>query len=267
MTPEEQALLDAVCADPYDNEPRLAYAAWLDKQTPPDPQGLFIRASILCEHKSLSQLYVDAEQYAFLRAEADHSRLRYEYEADWKQSILQIAQDCKLDRGLVAGVTIAADTFLARGAELMRMAPIVHVDFTQAKGLLPKLLACEALAKIRALSLSAQGLTSDDVALLASSDKLKNVWWLDLSLNDIDLDGVRAMAKSPNLGALRHCELSGNPGNVHERAGTEGYTVTNVWFPPEGRDLEEELGPIPWLHYHPATYDDFPPDPCRTPLR
>lgn len=39
----ENALLDAICAAPEIDEPRLAYAAWLEQRG--DPRGEFIRAS------------------------------------------------------------------------------------------------------------------------------------------------------------------------------------------------------------------------------
>jgi hypothetical protein len=179
--------------------------------------------------------------------------------------VLKIAESCELERGLVAGVALSADVFVARGAELLELAPIVHVSLSGVRPVLAQLAGSPALAGVRALSLRGQGLTTEDAETLAACDKLTRLWWLDLSANDIELDGVRALAVSPYLSALEHVELSGNPGNVHERAGTDGYQISGVWFPPEGRDLEEELGPIRWLHYHPATWASFPPDPCGPP--
>ncbi len=265
MTPEERALLDAVIAEPHRDEPRLAYSKWLEQQSPPDLRGEFIRLAVRYARDTLAaQADLKAKQ-ALLEDRARFAELRQDHEGEWQLPVLQIASSCELERGLVASVTLPAETFLARGEELMQLAPIVHVALTAVRGLVPQLAACPALGNVRALSLAGQGLTGRDMAVLGASDKVSKLWWLDLVTNDIDLNGIRAMARAPYFASLRHVELAGNPGDVHERAGTEGYVVSRVWFPPEGRELEEELGYIPWLHYHPATFSNFPPDPCGPP--
>ncbi|HEV7281671.1 MAG TPA: TIGR02996 domain-containing protein [Pirellulaceae bacterium] len=46
-TTEEQPFVDAVCASPSDDAPRLVFADWLDEQG--DPQGEWLRASVAIE--------------------------------------------------------------------------------------------------------------------------------------------------------------------------------------------------------------------------
>src|SRR5438046_2671104 len=47
------ALLELVCAAPFDDALRLAYAAWLESLTPGDPLGEYIRLRIRCTRESL----------------------------------------------------------------------------------------------------------------------------------------------------------------------------------------------------------------------
>src|SRR5438270_1506512 len=53
-------LLDAVCADPDDDGPRLLYADWLDERG--DPRGEFIR--VQCARERLAPAGIDAGRFA-----------------------------------------------------------------------------------------------------------------------------------------------------------------------------------------------------------
>jgi uncharacterized protein (TIGR02996 family) len=253
-----QALLAAVCNAPYDDAPRLAYAAWLDSQTPPEPLGEYIRAAIRVNRESLAN-QPDRQGWKDLcRAQDRFYELQRRHELDWKRPVLAIAAACEFDRGLVASVTVSAERFVLHGGALMDLAPIVHVRLTEARFRIDELASCPHLARVRALSLKNQGLTSKDVASLASSPHVANLWALELDDNAIDVDGVEAMASSQHLASLRHTELAGNPGNVHERAGSDGFAIASSFFPPRGRQLEQRLGYIRWLHY--PTDGTFPPN-------
>jgi uncharacterized protein (TIGR02996 family) len=244
-----QALFDAVCKSPYDDAPRLAYAAWLDARTPPDPKGEFIRLSIRAARESLRDKRDFARWMNLKQALERHAELLALHEYDWKRDVLAIAEECEFDRGLVASASLPADRFIARGADLFALAPIVHVELTDAAGVMQQLANCPLLEKVHALTLRWQQLTSADIAILASSPYMSNLWALDLIGNAIDIQGIETMALSPQMKRLRHTELQGNPGDVHERAGYEFTELVSLSFPPGGERLEARLGRIPWLHY------------------
>lgn len=255
------SLLEAVCNSPYDDAPRLAYAAWLESQTPPDPLGEFMRVAIRCVRESLAD-QPDVTRWSDLnRAQSRYVELLQQHEYEWKRPVLAIAEDCELERGLVAAVRLPAERFMHRGAELFRLAPIVHVELTDVRSVITALAACDLLARVRSLSLAWQRLTSSDIAIFASSPHVSGLWALELVGNDIDIHGIRAMATSPHLKGLRHTELAGNPGDVHERAGWEMDQLVSLSFPPEGEALEAQLGRIPWLHLPSAPASRFSPPP------
>lgn len=245
-----QDLLPAICAAPYDDALREAYADRLSRRSPPDPLGEYIRLSVRLARESAEALAAGP----WLQRMHDHQRvadLAALHEKEWKRPVLAIAEACTLDRGLVAGVRLPAATFLSRADELFALAPIVHVDLTDVRPHLEALVRSDRLRRVRALSIEHQKLTSAEAALLAGSPHLANVWCLELRGNEIDLDGFRALARSPHLKGLRHAELDGNADKVHE-VGAPGES----WFPRSGEILESEFGPIPWLHYS----DPYPPD-------
>ncbi len=264
MTDRER-LLAAVLASPYEDAPRLAYAAWLEGLSPADPQGEFIRLSIRCARQSLGDRLPKQDWLELLDAHERLGDLRARHESEWKRPVLKIASDCQLERGLVASVRLPARTFLDRADELFALAPIVHVDLSDVRPLLLELVRSPHLRRVRALSLEWQGLTSAEIAHFAGSPHLANLWCLELRGNALDLAGLRALAKSPSLAGLRHTELASNLVTAHEEAGVEGSAIASIWFPPDGEQLEAELGRIPWLHYPAAAWSDFPLDPCGPP--
>lgn len=259
------SLLAAVCAAPYEDAPRLAYADALSRQTPPDPLGEYVRLSVRLAAEASGDQLEDEAWLGRMDALERVARLAELHEADWKRPVLAIAERCVIDRGLVAGVRLPAATFLSRADELFALAPIVHVDLTDVRPHLAALASSDRLRRVRALSIENQRLASDDVALLAASPHLVNVWCLELRGNAIDMDGFRAILRSPHLKGLRHAELDDNAAKVHEVASVMGGEVQHSWFPLQGEELEKEFGPIPWLHCQGGTTDGYPPSRYRLP--
>lgn len=264
MTPEEEALLQAVCDAPYDAAPRLAYAAWMETQADRREQGEAIRLAVESAGKSLRTTTNFREKIRLMEI-ADRRRALALRDAAWKAEVLTIADECGLHQGLPASVTLTAEVFLQRAAELFKMAPIVHVKLTDARDHLEALLARPELERIRALDLSSLGLDDDDMITLANATTLKNLWYLDLSDNQITVAGVESLASSDNFPQLTHAVLDNNPGDVHERCGLEA-AIVHVWMPPEGDRVEAVYGRVPWLHFPEACWTEYPPDPCGPPL-
>jgi len=267
MTPQEEALLKAVCDAPFEDAPRLAYASYLRGLRPPDPRGDLIPYAIRCKRKKLDELTDSNERQSLIGARIEMRQLLMAHESEWKAPFLAMVDDCEIERGLVAGIELSAEKLLAHGEELFGMAPIVYVRITDLEDRLPALLQFEPLLRIRALSFERAGLTTDDVIALADCAYLRNVWWLELQHNAIEIEGVRAMALSQHLTGLREVDLAGNPGDAHERAGFEYTMLANVDFPQAGWDLERDVGQrIPWLHYHQIYYTGALPDRFGPPL-
>jgi uncharacterized protein (TIGR02996 family) len=261
-----ESLLAAVCAAPYEDAPRLALAAWLEQQNPPDPQGEYIRLSIRCARESLSDQSDRQRWGSLLDAHDRVAALRAAHEADWKRPILKLATACELERGMVAGVRLSGEAFLKHARQLFDMAPIVYVDLTDVRPVLDALAACDQLRRVRALGTEWQSLTPKEVLVLASSPHIENVWYWGLSGNAIDYDGLRTLATAPRLKTLRHVELESNRVKAHEVADAMGGEINDVWFPPDGEQLETDLGRrVPWLHYPETAWRDYPPSQFAPP--
>lgn len=264
MSPEEEALLLAVRDAPYADAPRLAYADWLLAQAPPRLQGEAIRLAVRTEGKSLATQRGVEQSIAFMEAE-DRLLELAAHEDEWKADVLAIADDCTLYRGLVASVTLRAEVFVRRAAELFALAPIVHVALIEARAHLDAVCRLPEARRIRALTLAGNELTDTDLRDLALVTTLPELWYLDLAGNQIGLAGVTSLACSTGFPALTHVVLDGNPGDVHERCGLE-EAIVHVWMPPEGEQLEATFGRIPWLHFPQACWKVYPPNPCGPPL-
>jgi uncharacterized protein (TIGR02996 family) len=261
-------LLETVCESPYDETARLAYATWLESLTPPDPQGEFIRLALRVSKERLE----DAADAAAWRATRERWQRWYELEqrhgAVWKAPALAIASEAELDLGLVAGVTIPAERFVTRGAELFHLAPIVHVKLIEARAHMVALAKCEHLSRVRSLDVARQGLGDEEILLLARSPGVANLWALDLTGAEMSEDVALAMATSPFLSGLRYVAMSGGPGNPIERVGYDmsGQGVEYAFFSPDGKRFEEQLGRrVEWLHVPESWYGCYPPSRLRQP--
>ena len=137
-------------------------------------------------------------------------------------------------RGFAARVTLDAATFLARAAEIYRLAPITELLLTGVKPVLRDLLASPSLKRIRVLSLSKQKLDDGDLALLAASPNLDNLIFLDISLNPIGYDGLDKLVRSPGLPRLE----------VVSTIGIKDDPATRTSYDVEGGRVDDEIPTI-----------------------
>src|SRR5262245_29511875 len=114
----DEAFLEDVVAHPDDDAPRLIYADWLDdhgRSEADRDQAAFIR--VQCRLARLGE--DDPQREGLLEQEASllrkHRRL---WEADLP------ARGCEFRRGFVAALTLEAELWLARAAELASRAPL-----------------------------------------------------------------------------------------------------------------------------------------------
>lgn len=198
---ERDALLAAILAEPDRDEPRLACAAWLERQG--NPHGEFIR--VQC---ALARLPDTAPDYALWKQREEHLL------ATQRDALLgplaSLPLDVRCERGFIVSATLAADTFLRHADLLFRHAPLREVCLKELHGQMFAVAASAHLQRLERLFLTFNDLQADDIRALAASPYLGNLTTLNLGHNRLGDDGVQALAQSEQLPALRHLWLANN---------------------------------------------------------
>lgn len=246
-------LLSAILAHPDDDALRLAYADDCDARN--DPRGEFIRLQLrasAAEHSGAPTALFRPWEYA-----ADDL-----FKAHGDAWIADLCPPCAAPifvRGFVEHVRLSVRDFLDHGSALLNLAPIRHLDLTDARDLAAQLFASPLLASIRSLNLDRCGLGDAEIAQLASSPHLSNLEWLELMRNDIGMPGVRTLAAAKHVQRLRYVGFFGNRVDPTEEIFTDQGSVVDRALPAEGIALEKEFGHIPWLHLAATNSWDVPP--------
>ncbi len=199
---DEEALLQAVIADPDDDAPRLIYADWLDEHGQGE-RAEFIRVQI-----ALAGMPLNDERRPELRR--IERRLLRRFGERWAHS-LRVPWCHAYSRGFVECVSCSADQFLSGGEALFTLAPIRQLHLTNAHQRAPLMGSCAFLWRSLGLSLRRNWLDDRDVCALANSRVLGRLTSLDLANNRISALGARYLAGSPYLGSLDDLYLKGNP--------------------------------------------------------
>jgi uncharacterized protein (TIGR02996 family) len=268
------ASLSDVIARPWDDEPRLAYAALLEAADPHDARAELIRLQIRLGRESFAREVAPGEdlsaevgrRMSWLMATDRQTELLTEYGRQWSGVIGETVTEYAYDRGFICRVTLPARQFLATGPLLLDEAPIVMVKLTGVAEVAEELFVSPTLRRLPALSLGDNGLTDEDARRIAGIP-FERLWWLDLGFNRIGMPGVEALAASESLRRLVWLGLDYNPADPRETAGVEGMMIQHVVLPPEGQALEAKYGPISWLHFPSESMVNYPPNPCRGPER
>jgi len=170
---------------------------------------------------------------------------------EWTAPISALVEAVHVGRGFVEGVTLPLAAWREQGPELVALAPIVHLKIVGiVHGRVTALASDPLLARIRSLDLDGCQLDDDDLRALVASPHLGQLRWLGLARNEIGRAGHAALAEAtPRLLGLRYVNLALNdsPDPTDEAAIDE---VGNVrWLSrPEGIELEQRYGELPWLH-------------------
>jgi uncharacterized protein (TIGR02996 family) len=248
------ALLDAILADPDDDSPRLVYADWLDERG--NPRGEFIR--VQCELARLPK-------YDTKRApiETREQELLNQHGAEWAQPVASIAREYQFHRGFIDTVSIGGRKLLTHGTKLFQASPLQHVkvfrlgsggsaadlaDFeflTRIRGLtlqgniaatdLRKLVTAPGLKKLQALAL--EFYVSDDALDVLLSGSLPRLEALDLSAGGtLTASHIKSLGKARWAKNLRRLNLRNHReirvGGVQELAAAKnltGLVSLNLW--------------------------------------
>ncbi len=229
---QEQALLQAVLADPDDDAVRLVYADWFEDNGDPD-RAEFIRLQLERAHRPRHDL-------ARWRPGERERALEQAHRAEWLASLLPLIRSASLffERGFPGRAHCEVDAFVGWDESVWRAAPITEVSLTdyyrttgeyrdpeEWEGLMQALVARPELARLRGLSFSESGLRAQEVARLLASPHLKNLRSLTVNYHGLDHGDeiVRVVARLRGPRYLNCLYLMG------ERIGLEGLRDLLVW--------------------------------------
>jgi uncharacterized protein (TIGR02996 family) len=203
MMTHAEAFLQAVRAEPDDDAPRLIFADWLEEQG--DPRGAFIRIqcrlATLPPHDPLAVELRDEE-----RALLD------QHGEEWAAAFRDVADGWRFVRGFVEEATLSADSFLAHGETLFRDEPLRRVRLGLDGNRVSAVAESSLLAHVEALDLSGCGLGSNCVPVLLGSPHLTRLRCLNFADNNLEWQGVQALAQSPAPKQLEELDVSKNFG-------------------------------------------------------
>jgi uncharacterized protein (TIGR02996 family) len=219
---DRDALLAAICAEPEDDTPRLAYADWLDENAASDADSAraeFIR--VQCEEARLegdiNPESVAQRKLLYARAE----KLKNRYGEAWDEELSKTAGLLNIwnwtylfQRGFPTDVAAPAERWIAEGGTFFRVAPItdIHAYQVTPENLVP-LLACPWLRCVRSLSLL--GADSEtpfsDWQALADCPHLHSLQSLTLADGELSRDGGCRLATANPCPQLREFQMTGVP--------------------------------------------------------
>lgn len=254
---EEADLLEATARRPAEDEPRLAYAEWLERRDPGDPLAKFIRGQIAVHSTPRSPVFASSpvseaeyaaeearvaawhEAEAYVKAEEVAARKR------WREKVADF--NLELHRGFPMTLAIQARDFLAHGKDIVTRAPIVHLRLFQIQEVEAAVLFRDpSLSRLWALDLNDLQLGDAEISALSEGPELPDLTWLDLRKNRITLEGWRALARSKRFPTLRWVGIEGNSS---EPAVENGFLLPSGYDEPNAdyAKLLEEFGAVPWF--------------------
>ena len=237
---DEHDLYAAVVADPNDEAPRRALAAYYDGRG--DPRGELIRIQLETAAKeaagTLDGKLIQRER-ALLAA---HGRA-------WAAPLADLVTGYAFHRGAIGEVTLPLDRFLDVAPTLFAAAPIQHLNLTAPRTRWAELLRSPHLARLTSLALERLGLGDEDARALAKAEALRALRYLSLAKNQIGQPGVEALAASPWLASLAVLDLTKNPCDPIPKPGGHDLDgrVTAIDRPALANELVARHGARPWL--------------------
>ena len=256
----ERDYIATIVEQPEDDAVRLAFAQFLRAYDPKRAEFVERQVTrIQRQRESPSSDYDEPDDYEYEWlneniASADTTLAMFVKRNAFSEPIMAY------HRGLVAHVQMDPRLFVDRGARVLEMAPVRHIDFVPLPpGALDSLLACPLLGQLDSIGFVGAGLDDAAVARIADCAHLGGLLSLDLSRNALGLPSFRAIAASPYLqqllvvereqGPALRREITYHPGErrVVSRSGSRMRSRA-IWLSDEGRQLESEFGPLPWLY-------------------
>lgn len=204
MKARERQLLDAVIADPDDDDVRLVYADWIEDEGD-EARGELIQVQIALARDDGARAMDEA---ARKRLEAREAELLRVHEGTWAAPLG--VPGWRFRRGFVDDITLPVSLFLAEGSRVFAAAPIRHVRFASlaTEGL--ALASSPLLARLSSLDLRGGRVGDRGLVELLASPHLGKLAYLRLSMNALHDGAAVAIAGAKSLGSLRHLDLAWN---------------------------------------------------------
>lgn len=229
-----EALAMEVVSRPADEDVREAYAVAVEASDP--ARAELIRLQLVMARCRRTAI----DSYPALLRAGDLIR---EHHERWAQPVAQYVNGYDFLRGFVERVTVDAEWFLESADELYAMAPILHLDLTDAMLVRDELFRSEWLDRIVSISLRSNQLDDAAAVALAASPYLRHLEWLDLSANQIGDTGLEALAASENLPRLGYLRFERNATADPTPQHSDEYDATSA----VAGALQERYGHRAWL--------------------
>jgi|SRR5579883_341891 len=182
---EEEAFLRAICAEPDEDTPRLAFADWLDEHDRPE-RAEFIR--VQCERARRSGHRERRTELLKRSMQLIQQFGRTWFTQDWPDAGENAVTGYTFDRGFVDCVSMSRrelqDADIAR---IVRERPL--------------------LALVHTWNLSQNQIGDDGLQTIANCPRLSRLRHLGLTANPVTLRGIEALAASPHLMELKELAM------------------------------------------------------------
>jgi uncharacterized protein (TIGR02996 family) len=228
-----------VVADPDDETAREAFADEVEELDP--DRAEFIR------------LQLKSSRARRAREEGDFTWstraavLSEKHATRWAARIDDAVSGWSFLRGFVEIVRVDTERFLDVADELYSLAPVLHLDLTDAKLVAEDLFQSSQLHRIQSISLFENDFGDAEAKLLAASPYLANLEWLDLAHNQIGEAGLEALAASENLPRLGYLGFGRNAVADPTPAHADEWDKTSD----VGQGLQDRYGPREWFDTRP----------------
>lgn len=233
-----------ILADPNNDRLRLQFAAALEETAPENfsAEARFIRLQL-----ALARTSPSSTQWMGLALEADS--LLLDHKKEWLPKWISDAEVPETDfhRGFLESIAISLRSLLEMRSRIFIESPVRHLtifDISQPddlRGAFDVLESDGHLSNLISLQLDGQNLTDREVETL-DRRSLRNLRWLSLANNEIDVEGARTLTNE-NLQALEFVDLHGNPFDPVEKLTFDQGVVIDRSM----AHLPADFRRVPWL--------------------
>jgi uncharacterized protein (TIGR02996 family) len=208
MSRDEAALIHAICDDPDDDTPRLAYADWLEEH------GHLERAEFVRVQVRMARLPSDSPDLARLVWRARELFHHHHEKESFKPKVPRALEqfNWSYHRGFVTKIRGTAARFIKSANGLLRHFPLEQVELTNAEGRITALADVPELSRIRHLELDTYDGDPSEVLGVLDSPHLTRLSSLNLQRTKLDVGQVKRLARKQRLAQLSELQ-PGQPGD------------------------------------------------------
>lgn len=201
-SPAEAAILSDIARQPSNDDLRLAYAAWCDRNG--DPRSEFIRTQLAIHELQTNNQPIPPELRDHEEDLIAAERVRWEQDlAPW------CARDIELERGLPTAISLTGRAFLSLGEPLFERLPLTGLRLVAFQHLAEQVADCPRLGRLRSLDFSGCPMTSAALTAWSRSPHLQRLTELHLARTRLG-DGLHELAQAPWFGRLQSLTLREN---------------------------------------------------------